>query len=500
MSTAPVEESTQDVPSKSEREVAAPLVVIASNDDPTLRSGREAIGGQIGRHALLLSSWFTPLRLLVLLSALGFLAGYVMRTPCHASGFSGTIYPHMCYSDIPPLYQGRGFADGLFPFLQTSPGTEVLEYPVLTGLFMWVASELTGTSGTVGVRGIEFFDWNALMLAVCLIVVVIATAKTVRRRPWDAAMVALAPGVILTSLINWDLFAMAFTAVAFALWSRRRAGWAGVFIGLGAASKFYPLLLLGPLFLVCLRAGRMREFWTATAGALVSWSVVNLPFMLANFDTWSHFYTFSAKRGQDFGSIWYALSFAHIDINPDALNKYATGSFLVLCAAIAVLAVAAPRRPRLASLCFLVIAAFCLTNKVYSPQYVLWLIPFAVMARPRWRDFLIWQFCEAIYFMSVWLFLEQYNGGDGKGIPGPWYAASIWLHVLGTLFFAFMVVRDVLWPKYDPIRTDGHPENLDDPGGGPVDGAPDKYRRHRHQSSTSAPPPQEHEYDLEVRT
>ena len=35
----------------------------------------------------------------------------------------------------------------------------------------------------------------------------------------------------------------------------------------------------------------------------------------------------------------------------------------------------APRRPRFGAMAFLVIAAFLLTNKVYSPQYVLWLLP-----------------------------------------------------------------------------------------------------------------------------
>lgn len=478
VSATPVEESSeQSASAETDQRPVAPLVY-ASDDDPTLRSGREGIGGPVGRHALALSSWFTPLRVLVLLSVFSFLVGYVMRAPCHNNGFSGSIYPQMCYSDIPPLFAGRGFAAGLFPYLQSAPGVEVLEYPVLTGLFMWVAAELTGASGTGSERAILFFDWNAVMLATCLIVVVLATAMTVRRRPWDAAMVALAPGVILTSLINWDLLAMAFTAVGIALWSRHRSGWAGVMLGLGAASKFYPLILFGPLLLVCLRAGRMRDFWKAVAGAVVSWSVVNLPFMVANFDSWSRFYTFSARRGQDFGSVWYALSFAHIDIPPDSLNKYATGSFLALCAGIAALALLAPRRPRLASLCFLAIAAFAVTNKVYSPQYVLWLIPFAVMARPRWRDFLIWQSCEVVYFVSVWLFLEQYGSG-GKGIPGPWYAAAIWLHVLGTLFFSAMVIRDVLWPAYDPIRTDGHPDDVDDPGGGPVDGAPDRFSLRR---------------------
>ena len=73
-----------------------------------------------------------------------------------------------------------------------------------------------------------------------------------------------------------------------------------------------------------------------------------------------------------------------------------------------VLGLRAPATPRLAQLGFLVVAGFLLVNKVYSPQYVLWLLPLAVLARPRWRDQLVWQAGEVAYFARVWWYL----GGD----------------------------------------------------------------------------------------
>ena len=83
---------------------------------------------------------------------------------------------------------------------------------------------------------------------------------------------------------------------------------------------------------------------------------------------------------------------------------------------IAVLGLVAPESPRLAQLGFLVVAAFLLVNKVYSPQYVLWLLPLAALARPRWRDHLMWQGTEIFYFAMVWWYLggelEPTGGGD----------------------------------------------------------------------------------------
>ena len=84
------------------------------------------------------------------------------------------------------------------------------------------------------------------------------------------------------------------------------------------------------------------------------------------------------------------------------------------CAAIAVLALAAPRRPRLPQLCFLVLAAFLMTNKVWSPQYVIWLVPLAVLARPRLWPYLLWQLAEVAYFFGIWGYLIFVYAAEGN--------------------------------------------------------------------------------------
>lgn len=451
-----------------------PTVVVPTRDDPVIAGNAEIVGGDLGKHAY--SSWrfWGPLPILVIFALGGFVLGLLSKTPCTVSGWVDPgRYTHLCYSDIPPLYSLRGFADNLIPYVQNPlPGQEQLEYPVLTGLFMTVANWLTphDDNGTLW-----FFYVNAVMLAICLVVAVVATALTVRRRPWDAAMVALAPGTILCATINWDLLAVALAAVGMALWARRYPTWAGVAIGAAAAAKFYPFLLLGPLLVLCWRAGRMNAFARVFGGAIGAWLVINVPFMLINFDGWARFYTFSSERGEDFGSVWLLMTNIGIGLPASVLNKVATGLFLLLCVGIAVLALRTIRRPRFAQLAFLVVAAFVITNKVYSPQYVLWLIPLAAMARPRWRDFLIWQVGQVVYFAAIWLYLVGYTS-DNKGLPIGWYSVSIIVAIASTCYFGGMVIRDMLHPEHDPVRTDHFEEDRDDPGGGVLDGAPDRGR------------------------
>ena len=78
-----------------------------------------------------------------------------------------------------------------------------------------------------------------------------------------------------------------------------------------------------------------------------------------------------------------------------------------------------------------------MTNKVYSPQYVLWLLPFVVLARPRWRDWLVFTVGELVYFVAIWWHL------GGLLSPGDGSADRVyWLAVLARLATQAWVVGD----------------------------------------------------------
>ncbi|MFJ6727598.1 glycosyltransferase family 87 protein [Streptomyces sp. NPDC091281] len=457
--------------------VPEPDAVRPTRDDEVAAAGSELIGGPLGRRALTGTSWLSPVRVVVLVAIGMFALGLVQKAPCYNGGwFFGAVsqYTHACYSDIPHLYQGRGFADGLVPYFDRLPGDmQYLEYPVLTGVFMEVASWLTPGGGSVQHQGQWYWMVNAGMLMACAAVIAVCVTRTHARRPWDGLLVALAPAFALTATINWDLLAVALTAAAMLMWSRSRPLAFGVLLGLATAAKLYPVFLLGPLFVLCWRAGKWRDFGAALGGAVFAWLLVNLPVMLFAFEGWSKFYTFSQERGVDFGSFWLILAQNSSDpLTTDSVNTLATLLVLACALGIAVLALTAPRRPRFAQLAFLIVAAFILTNKVYSPQYVLWLVPLAVLARPKWRDFLIWQACEVAYFLGIWLYLAYTTSGDAhKGLPTDGYHWAIGVHLLGTLYLCVVVVRDILFPERDVVRRAGD----DDPSGGVLDRAEDVF-------------------------
>ena len=154
---------------------------------------------------------------------------------------------------------------------------------------------------------------------------------------------------------------------------------------------------------------------------------------------------------------------------PTHLNTAVAVSFLLVLGALGLLALRAPRRPRLPQLLFLTMVGFLLTNKVDSPQYVLWLLPLAVLARPRWRPFLAWQAAEGLVLLTRFALFVG-NDKPGQGLDISWFFGAVLLRDGLLLLYAGLVVRDILRPDLDAVRADGS----DDPAGGMLDGAPDR--------------------------
>jgi hypothetical protein len=414
-------------------------------------------------------------------SAIAALLGYAQKLPCSSGGAWNTFtgqFRDACYTDIYPLYYDEQLAAGKVPYYG-----HPVEYPVLMGWMMEAAAWAVHSVADAYSRGRDFYYVTVLMLAVCLLVGVLATAATAQREGggagWKAALLlALSPGLILAAYINWDLFAMALTAAGMAAWAARRPWLAGALLGLAVATKFYPLLLFAALFLLCLRAGKLFEFGQALTGGLIAWLAINVPVALTATSGWAEFYAFSRSRGADWGSVWYLFEHYNVPVVGNSslgqLNLITSGSFAVACVLIAVLALAAPRRPRLPQLGFLLLASFLILNKVWSPQYVIWLLPLAVLARPRIWAYVLWQVAEVAYFLGIWGYFVYLYSASGDGVPGistGWYFVILTARLLTVAVLASTVVVDILQPERDRVRASGL---NDDPAGGVLDGAPDR--------------------------
>jgi uncharacterized membrane protein len=281
-------------------------------------------------------------------------------------------------------------------------------------------------------------------------------------RPWDAALVALSPLVAVHAFTNYDTLAVAAATAGLLAFARGRTVLAGVALGLGGAFKLYPLFLLLPIALVAIRRRELHPAVQTGVTAVVAWAVVNAPVALAWTPGWWEFFRLNSDRGPNPESLYNIVEHftgwpgfdgpLESGQPPVVLNAVSACAFAVCCAAIVVLALRSPRTPRLAPLCFLTVAAFLLVNKVWSPQYSLWLVPLAVLALPHRRILLGWMIVDALVWPATML---AYLGTDNRGLPTEYFLGVVLARDLVVTVLCALVVRSVLRPATDVLRAGG---------------------------------------------
>lgn len=398
------------------------------------------LGGPIGRRALRSGPWFRPAPFAYWLATLSWAILMYRQSGCLEH--PDEHYKRLCYSDVTALWGVRGFDKGLVPYLQAD-----LEYPVLSGAFIYATRLVSGLFHT-GRPELTFFGVTAVALFGCFLALVWVHLRL--GVPWSALMVAGSPLVMASGLINWDLLVLVLASGALLAWARGRPAWAGVLIGLGTAAKLYPVLFLVPIVVLSFRAGRLPTAGRTVVGAVIAWLVVNLPVYVVAPEGWWNFWEFNVDRGADLGSIWYVWTSAGHEL--PGVSTLSAGLMVFGTSALVLLWLLAPRRPRLAQAVFLLVLLFVLVNKVYSPQYMLWLLPLAVLARPVWRDLVVFTLGELVYFGAIWWYLDgQLYAGDGQ--PRLYWLAIL-VRVVCQLWVGTQVVRDIVQPWHDPVPAD----------------------------------------------
>jgi uncharacterized membrane protein len=491
-----------------------------SRDDPIVAGASRLAGGPMGRFG---SSrprrWLTPIRALLVLTTLTCVLGFIAKAPCRTHPWSDEYqYTRVCYTDVFALY----YAEQLGAKVDSAGNTvgrisvpyrdHPVEYPAVIGGLMWVAGEFTNAvhpnqpADGVDTRDRTFFDITALMMAAFALLTTWALARLAgRQRIWDAAMFALAPTLFFHAYTNWDLAAVGLAMLGMYFWSRGPgyvpAAASGLLLGVAVATKLYPVLILLVIVVLCIRAAQVWHAVITAVGAVVGFCIAYAPAWLLsrNFafpdakcpgthsvPAWEWFWRLNTDRVSDWDSLWFMAEHARgrpLDSNvacgqaPHVLNLGVAVATAVVVVAALLLAFFAPRRPRLPQIAFLVVAGFLLANKVDSPQYVLWLVPLAVLARPRWRMFLFWQATEVLLLFARFYFFVGNDAANAnhapQGIPIEWFFTAVAIRDATLVVLMGLVVWEVLKPEYDVVRRDG----VDDPAGGVLDGAPGRGGR-----------------------
>jgi uncharacterized membrane protein len=369
---------------------------------------------------------------LVVLAILASLLSVAKFSPCENTGWATPDqYIHACYSDLPALFEARGLNTNQWPYASADNS---VEYPVITAMVMYATSFAANSPAS-------YFNINIFFL----ILLFIATVLLVRRmRPEFAYLVPVAPAMIASLFINWDLWAIATMLLAIYWFDRKQYLGSAVLLGISISTKFLPIFLLIPIAFIMWRENKIKEAIKYIAITFGTWLVINLPFAVTTPQGWWRFYKLNLDRGPDWGSFWLALQ--QLGINLNNLNYLSILLLLIALTTIAILLFELKYTPTLASVSFFVLAAVMLASKVYSPQYVLWLTPLAVIALTHKKDlhaFWVWQATELIYHLAVWQHIAQVT--DAKFGLGPTpYAILTLVRIGGTIYLMAVLARRAL--------------------------------------------------------
>jgi uncharacterized membrane protein len=390
-------------------------------------------------HRVLFTWWLAAL--------LATAASTVQKLPCLRGRVdTDMLATAQCYSDVPLFYVGRGLAADFGWLGHLNAGFRDLEYPPLINLFIEASAKLTHAvlgipAGELDQRTVlteaELYDLpgmageeRAFFLVTCalLLVLVLVTVWVAWRADWvvgdRVSWAMLAPIVVLTMTVNWDVVAIPLAALALLAWQRGRMAYFGVLVALGTATKLFPLVMLAAGMILALKARSARAVVTMTVTFALTTIAVNAPLYLSSPDAWHEFWRANADRPASFGSLWLAMRMVGFPVGADQLSLVLGGGVVLAWVVVGVLTWRRVIEPTLTELAFVFLVVFFVLGKVYSPQYSLWVVlGLLLVTRSRWLIGVV-AAAETWHYVTTWLYIRELTTPD-TGIDKTYWSSIV---------------------------------------------------------------------------
>lgn len=311
------------------------------------------------------------------------------------------------YSDIVHLYRRDDLAAHPAPYFDYR-----LEYPVLTGLFQWLAA-FAGASDEL------YF----VVSAAALTALALATVRLLGDiRGANAWLLAATPAVVFWGVQNWDFLGICPLVAALVLHQRGRDAWGAAALALAVSAKLFPIVVLPVVLVVRLAEGRRRAVPVIVGAFALVTVVLNGPVAIelgdgmSVRDSWTFFFEFNRDRPAE-NTLWSSAYDAVPDVN--------RASGLMLVTGLGALLALTFRSVRSGQDCLLLATAGALlwlfaTGKVYSAQYALWILLALCLASAPVAAAAVFVAIDVVFFVTLW------GGLPWLGDQPPEAARQIW--------------------------------------------------------------------------
>ncbi len=304
----------------------------------------------------------------------------------------------------------RAFITGKLPYRDF-----MLEYPPLA-LVPFTLPLLAAGGPMIDFPTYIWWFQSQIGLLISLIAIGIALVLTPERPEWRTPALALYATLIASAApllsTRYDSFPALLTLLALYAAQRSRPGLAGWWLGCGVMAKLYPVVLLPIFGLYYVFSRQWQAVLRLVLGSMIAILGIMLPFFLLAPDDLFSFLRYHQERGLQIESLpagiillghqlgWVDVSIVRnyggrhlVSPSADFVIQWLPLMFVVVFGAVLVRVAVWFRHEyaiagkidevTLVSGCVVALLAFISTNKVLSPQYLLWLLPFAPLLRVR---------------------------------------------------------------------------------------------------------------------
>ena len=221
----------------------------------------------------------------------------------------------------------------------------------------------------------DFFTVNSLIIIISAFFITYVLYLIVRKTHKIFSSIwyywILAPSFIFYSLYNYDLPAVLMTVLSYYFFTKNKGNLSSFFLALGTVFKFFPVYLL-PLFIINSPKGKRFKYFLIFVVTLLA---INLPYIINDYSGWIFPYMWQITQNISYSmkqqTYWWILY--------PYFGKYLGALSIVVFAGLySFFAYKMKNRP-LVSQIVAVLILFLLTDKIYSPQYHLYLLPFLVI-------------------------------------------------------------------------------------------------------------------------
>ena len=263
---------------------------------------------------------------------------------------------------------------------------------------------------------------NALTMLPFHVATVAAVAATrTPYAPWLAALVGTWPLNAFYWEYKFDLAPAAFLAVGAVLALRERWALAGVALGAGTLVKWTPALAAAAFVVWLIASRRVRDAALHAGATVATVGLVYVPFLLWRASEVAAAYTRQTGRAVTPESAWYLLlrplDLAHVRTHISfsaGAPRWANVAAAILQAAAVLLVLSLCTRVRgttraAVAIAVLVPVVFLLTNRIFSPQFVLvlfaaWGVAGGLLARTRGEQLAIGMAMAAVASANAFVY------------------------------------------------------------------------------------------------